>query len=107
MSTKLSFAHAYLEPSGEVVDFDVPADRGDSRVAGEAFDGDVAMPGVDRGHSAVGDLDGQVSTAIVLIGGAQGYVLPLTVSCGARASRLRRASRSLEAYTTECACTWI
>ena len=28
VGAKLSFAHAHLEPAGEVVDFDVPADRG-------------------------------------------------------------------------------
>ena len=75
MGAKLALAHAYLEPSAEVVDFDVPADRSHGGVAGKAFDGDIAMPGGDRGHRAVGDLDGQVGTAIVPVGGAQGYVL--------------------------------
>ena len=74
MGAEVAFAHPHMDPAGDVIGFDVAPVRVHIRRAGQTLQGHVAMAGGDRGHGALGDLDGQIGAAIAGIRGAQGHV---------------------------------
>ena len=74
MGAEVAFAHAHVDFAGDVVGFDIASVGVHIRRAGQTFQGHIAMPGRDRGHGAVGDLDGQIGVTIAHIRGPQGHI---------------------------------